>query len=160
MPRKLSPLALQSALAQQTGEAWLFLLDVIHTPSSTHLRWVNDTQDLVHGGNTYKSYPFDLQMTLDDEEHMPSVAMVLDNVDRPLMTLIRTSTTAPEFEIRIVLASQPDTVEVEVVGLTLLEVTYDVYGLYGTLYPDDLLSTRYPRDVISIAGGYQGLFRQ
>lgn len=160
MPRNLSPLALQSALARQTGEAWLFLLEIEHPDEPQPIRWVNDTAEIIHLGETYEPYPFELQLTLDDEERIPEVGMRLDNVERALMALVRQSDVAPTFAIKIVLASQPDVIEVEMVGLSLLEITYDAYSVEGTLYPDDLLDTRYPRDVVSIAGGFQGLFRQ
>lgn len=160
MSRKLSPLAIQSALSQESDQAWLFLLEIRHSSLKNPFRWVNDTDKIVSNGKTYLPYAFEVQLSVEDEEHLPEVELTIDNVDRALMEVIRTSDVAPEFTIRLVLHSTPDVVEVEVVGLSLLEVSYDAYRLYGTLYADDLLNTRYPADIVSIAAGYQGLFRQ
>lgn len=160
MARKLSPLAIQSALAQETDEAWLFLLEVKHPDLATPYRWVNNTENIVSKGETFEPFPFSLSLSMDEESHLPEVALSIDNVERALVAVSRSSVIAPEFTIRLILASQPDIYEVEIFGLTLLEVSYDAYSFTGTLYADDLLNTRYPADVVSIAGGYQGLFRQ
>lgn len=160
MPRNLSTLAIQQALAQESENAWFFLLTVIHADTGETHRFVNNTEDVISQGETFESFPFKLQLYIDDEEHLPQVQMSVDNVDRALMTLIRNSPNPPEFIVQIVLSSTPDIIEEEVVGLKLLDVSYDAYYLTGTLIPDDILNTRWPGEVISLATGYQGLFRQ
>lgn len=160
MARKLSPLAISSALAQQTGSAWLFLVEIMHPDIPESIKWVNNTEPIISNGQEYEPYPFTLELAIDDEANLPEVRMLLDNVERALIALSRASEIAPEFIIRLVLSDTPDVVEIEVVGLTLLDISYDAFQMTGTLYADDLLNTRYPKDVVSIAAGYQGLFRQ
>ena len=160
MPRNLSTLAIQQALAQESTEAWLFLLTVIHSETGETFRFVNNTEEVISNGAIFEPFPFKLQLSIDDEEHIPQVQMQIDNVDRALMTLVRSSPLPPEFIVQIVLSSTPDTIEEEVVGLKLLDVSYDAYILTGTLIPDDILNTRWPGEVVSLSAGYQGLFRQ
>jgi hypothetical protein len=50
-------------------------------------------------------------------------------------------------------------VEMQIAGLTKRQVTWDAFTVTGTLLVDDLMSTRYPGEVVSPASGYLGLFR-
>ena len=137
--RNLSPLALQQALARDSQSAWFFLLTVTHPETAEVFRWVNNTEDVTSQGVLYSSFPFNLQLSIDDEQHLPQVQMAVDNVDRALVALVRSSPLPPECTVKIVLSSQPDVIELETVGLKILDISYDAYYLTGTLIMDDLI---------------------
>ena len=120
---------------------------------------MNNTESVIHETIEYIAYPFSVILAEDDGEKLPKVRLTIDNVDRALVETIRSISDSPSINIKLVLASQPNTVELEIDGLILREVEYDAFTITGTLYADDLLSSRFPRDTISKAGGYEGLLK-
>lgn len=159
MPRNLSPRAVSQALALEGTDIWLVLLEITHPSLATPFRAVRNTQDVVSQGKTFYAYPFDITLGDDDAERLPEVKLTIDNVALDLVEMIRTIADPPKVTIWIVLSSQPDVVEIQISNLVLREVDYDSYSINGTLYADDILSTRYPADLITPASGYFGLFR-
>ena len=159
MARPLSSIALQSAQALTTSEVWLLLLKLDHADLATPFYLVNNTESVIHETIEYIAYPFSVVLAEDDGEKLPKVRLTIDNVDRALVETIRSISDSPSINIKLVLASQPNTVELEIDGLILREVEYDAFTITGTLYADDLLSSRFPRDTISKAGGYEGLLK-
>jgi hypothetical protein len=159
MARNLSPRAIKSAQALESDDPWLVLLEIAHPTWATPFRMVDNTVDVVSNGDTYIAWPFDLVMGDDDGEHLPEIKLTIDNVDRALVEIIRTTVNPPVMAIQIVLASQIDTVEVLIRDLTLREVEYDAQTITWTLYAESLADQRYPADTISLSSGYLGLFR-
>lgn len=159
MPRNLSSRARTAALSLESSEAWLVLLEIHHPTITTPFRVVRNTEAVTSKGVKYYAYPFDIVLGEDDGEHLPEVSLTIDNVDRALVETIRTLAESPTVILKLVLASQPDVVELEITGLVLREVEYDAYAITGRLYADDILSMRHPADLITPASGYRGLFR-
>ena len=155
----LSTVALQSASAQETTEVWLELLEIDHADLATPFYLVNNTEAVTHDGQSYIAYPFNVRLSQDDGERLPKINLTIDNVDRTLVETIRTISDSPSVNYKVVLASQPDTIEIEVSDLVLREVEYDAFTITGTLFADDILNSRFPADTISLAGGYWSLFR-
>lgn len=155
----LSSTAMQSAQALETSEVWLLLMEIDHADLATPFYLVNNTEAITHDGQSYTAYPFTVVLSQDDGQHLPKVQLTIDNVDRTLIETVRTISDSPSVNIKLVLASQPDTIEIEISDLILREVEYDAFTISGTLYADDILNSRYPRDKISLAAGYNGLFR-
>ena len=159
MARSLSTIATQSALSIGTGEVWLWLLTIDHTDLAAPFYLVNNTESVTHSTIEYIAYPFQITLAQDDGEHLPKVKLIIDNVDRTLVETIRTINDTPDINLKLVLASQPDTIELEISDLVLREVDYDAYQITGTLYSDDILNSRFPADNITLPAGYNGLFR-
>jgi len=155
----LSSVAIQSAQALETSEVWLLLMEIDHTDLDDPFYLVNNRESVTHDGTEYLAYPFSVVLSQDDGEHLPKVRLTIDNVDRALVETIRSISDSPSVNIKLVLASQPDTIELEIADLILREVEYDAFSITGTLYADDILNSRYPRDKITLAAGYMGLFR-
>ena len=153
----LSPLAISSSLARETGEVFLILLEISHSSLIKPHYLVNNTENIVSGGNTYTAYPFDIQLQDENDESLGTVKLIIDNVDRSLVALIRQMSEPPSFVIKLVLSSQPDIVEITISDLKLRECSYNRYTIEGELYSDDILSTRFPESTID-ATQYLGLF--
>jgi len=140
MPRPLSD-ALKTALyAQQTGEVLLAICAISH-PSIVNgpLRVVNDLQDFVSNGLTYTAFPFQVTLPADGEDGRTSLRLVLDNIDRTVVQAIRSipPSSTPTVQVDLVLASQPDVVEISFPNLTLRSVDYDVFVVEGDLELDE-----------------------
>jgi hypothetical protein len=159
VPRAFSAVAVRSALAQDSREAWLLLLEIRHPTLSTPIYVVNNNENIISNGVTYQAYPFEIELAIDDSEHLPEVHLTFDNVERLLVEAIRAIDQPPDITLRLVLSTQPNVVEMQIAGLTMRQVTWDAFTVTGTLLVDDLMSTRYPGEVVSPASGYLGLFR-
>jgi len=124
----------------------------------TPYRLVNNTANVSHMGNEYTAYPFDIVFASDDGQKLPEVKLTIDNVDRSLVEAIRGLQEPPAITLKLVLASQPDTVEITISDLILRAVTYDAYSISGTLYAEDIMNSRFPAESIRLASGYTGLY--
>jgi hypothetical protein len=151
----LSSAATASIHAEDTDEVWLVLLTINHADLDAPIRVVNNTEDIVSGGVTYIALPFELE--LPDQGERPGEARIrVDNVNRAIVEAVRTIQSPPSVEFKIVLASQPDTIEYQHSGLTMRDVTYDLASVQGYLRYEDL-STEPVADIIT-PSRFPGLF--
>ena len=131
MPRSVSTAALQGALAQQTDEIYLVLVEINHPSLMTPLRFVNnsDGDDVTSNGDVYTAYPFEMKMPDDQEGKEPTAEIRIDNVDRELMDEVRSITGELTMEISVVLQSTPDTIEWGPLDFEVRGVTYDASNI-------------------------------
>jgi len=125
MPRTVSLPAMQGALAQETDEVYLVLLEVDHSTFPSPLRFVNNDADITSGGNVYTAFPFDAQLPDDTEEKEPLATLRITNVSRELIDEIRSIQSPPSMTISVVLESSPNTIEWGPLDLETRGVTYD-----------------------------------
>lgn len=88
MTRQISTDALKAMMAQETGELFLVLATLDHPDFSQTWRFVNDTQDLTRGADTFLSYPFAVEFHNDDD-NVPIAQLALDNIGQEIMAEIR-----------------------------------------------------------------------
>lgn len=149
MARTVSALLKAVVTAQQTGEVILAIVSISHASIiNGPLRVVNDLQNLTSNGNTYTAFPFQVRLPDDHEDALPKVRLVLDNVDRSIVQAIRgiPPSSPPTVQIDLVLASQPDLVELSFHELMLREVSYDAFTVEGDLRLDDDDLEPFPAD--------------
>ena len=136
--------AMHAMFAQQTGEVFLVCLTITH-PSITTQRLVNNTQPVVRSAGTYQPYPMQLSLPAQLDDQLPTVDIVVDNVDREVLQQIREVSGVPKVTMEVILASSPDTVEAGPFDFSLKQASYDVLAITGTLgYEDDILNQRVP----------------
>jgi hypothetical protein len=134
----LSPVALQSALAQQTSEVWLVLLTLSHPSLSDSLRFVNDYASHTSGSDIYIAFPFEIEFPSADPDSIPEARINIDNIDRSVVKSMRSFGSAPTVTIEVVLASQPSIIEASYTDMTLRDVHWDVQSIGGVLRFEDL----------------------
>jgi len=144
MSRTLSGPAVAGLMAQQTAEVYLELLTITHDDLAAPLYFVNNTTNVTSRGNEYIAFPYKLILPQDSEETMPRTTLQIDNVDRQIVDTIRSISSPPSLSIEIVLASSPDTVELEALGMRLEQAKYDVMEVTGALVFEDILSQAFP----------------
>lgn len=134
MSRTLSPRAVESTNDQNTGEVWLVLLTIAH-PSIADgpIRLVADRRDLTSRGQPFIACPFEITMPGEDPESLTTAGIQVDNVDRRIVKALRDLASPPLVTIEVVLASQPNTVEVSFPDMTLRNAVYDVSVVKGEL---------------------------
>jgi len=146
-PRSLSSAAKAALTFQETGEIYLMLLTIQHPALIPSLYF----------GNTYLAWPFQVALPEEREDTVPTIQIVIDNIDRRIMAGIRSLPTAPTVLLEVVLASSPDTVEAGPFNFTLRGVDYDALTITGTLSPEDILNEPFPQYTYSPAS-FPGLF--
>lgn len=156
MSRSLSPVALESAFAQETGEVWLVLCTITHPSLATPLRFVNDMQSLTSRGNLYIAFPFEVEFPEEDADSAGEARIVLDNIDQSIVRAIRAMSGPPEITLEVILASDPDTVEAEFPGMVLRDARYDAARVTGTLRFEDITSE--PISIEMTPQRFPGLF--
>lgn len=153
--RVLSAPATAALVAEETDEVFLILVKIDHADLDQPIRVVNNIEEIVSGGETYVGLPFEVE--LPDEGDRPGEARLsVDNVDRRIVEAIRTISTPPSVTIKVVLASQPDTIEYQLDGLTMRDVSYDAATVQGYLRYEDL-SSENVADMI-VPSRFPGLF--
>ncbi len=140
MSRTTSALFKAMANAQETKEVLLALVTITHDSIvGGPLRFVQDLQDLTSNGNVYTAFPFQVTLPSDSDDGVLQIKLVIDNIDRQIAQTIRTipPSSPPVVKIDLVIASQPDTIEMSMPDLTLRNVTGDAFQIEGELRIDE-----------------------
>ena len=147
MSRTTSTALRQMAHAQETGQVLVALIEISHSLIvGGPLRLVQDVKPLVSSGNTYTAFPFEIVLPDDNVEASPRVKLVIDAVDQSIMTAIRSMPPGepPTISVSLVLASQPDVVEMAMTGMLLRSVTGSATRIEGELLIDEEDLQRFP----------------
>jgi hypothetical protein len=154
--RSLSAAAIESQNAQETGEAWLVLLEIDHDDLADPIRVVNNHQNITSNGYLFVGFPFEIELPGEDPDQPLRARLRIDNVDRTIVETVRTISSPPTVTARVVLASQPDTVEVEFSGMTLRKASYDAATVEADLVFEDVLNE--PVTTNMTPAKYPGMF--
>jgi hypothetical protein len=142
--RNLSSLTRQALYAAETGEIFLVLLTLSHAGLSAPIRVTSDAVTTLSRGNTFVSFPFDLVLPDDQENRAPRARLVIDNIDRQIVTAVRSLSTPLTALIEIVRAADPDVVEARFIDFKLTNVSYDAHKVEGDLTIEDFTSEPFP----------------
>ena len=141
-----SSTAIASALAHETGEVWLMLAEIDHPSLTTPVRIVNNPTSIVSNGNTFIGLAFTVNLP-SDTDTVPEMSLAIDNVDLSMNTIIQSMPAGnpPTCTIFIVLASQPNIIEVEFYAV-LKNIDCEPATITATFGPEDVLNEPYPGD--------------
>lgn len=161
MSRATSSLFKTMANAQETGEVLLALV-TISSPSITGgpLRVVQDLHNLTSNGNVYTAFPFEIRLPEDGDDGPAKVRLSIDNIDRSIAVAIKSipPSNPPTVMVEIVIASQPDVVEITIPDMKLRDVTGDAFQITGELQIDDEDLIPFPEGAMT-PQNFPGLFR-
>lgn len=146
MPRSLSSVARQAALAEQTGEAFIVLLKIEHPSIPAPLLFTSDSVNTIVGGDTYQAFPFDVVLADESEDAPGPVELRIDNIDRQITLAVRSIPpgTPPTVTLSVVLASSPGTVEAGPFTFDLNDVSWTATTVTGRLVFEPYLNEPYP----------------
>lgn len=156
MSRLTSTTFRAAANAQETSEAFLVLLDIAQAAIGT-FRIVNNYANVTHGGQVYTAFPFEITLPEDTDERMPTVSLAIDNVDQQLVQAVRSMTGPATVTVRVVLASNPDSIEAGPYTMTLRDTSYNIQLVTGRLDVEDMINEPYPGDIFN-PGRFPGMF--
>jgi hypothetical protein len=167
MPRQLSPSFISGAFAQETDEVLVCLLTITHEDLALPLYLSSDPttrlseNPLAYGtssrGNMHLFLPFEFTLPDDMSDSPPRVQLSMDNTDRQLVALLRSISTPASIKVEIVLASDPDFVELTLPAMQLGDVTIEEGRISANLVADNLINEPHPAGSFT-PGSFPGLF--
>ena len=143
MPKNISQDLRDQIYATEMSDVPLVILDIVS--GATHLRFVNNNQDIIYDGNTYQATAFNFIPPGHTEGELESARLSICNIDRQIVAVIRTINTPPLVTANMVVVG--DTVEREAGPweFELRDVSYNAKVLSGTLvynvHHKEILST-------------------
>ncbi|MGE4297043.1 MAG: DUF1833 family protein [Desulfovibrionaceae bacterium] len=158
MPREqMSATAVQAAMAQETDEAFIMLLTVMHDDLAAPMRFCQDDVaeetriidgDEVLGitsrGDFYAAFPFAVDIPADKDDEIARVQLTIDNVSQKIIATLRTLVSPPTVSLEIALLDSPDTVEAGPYEMKLKSAPYNTLQITGELGGEDILNEPYP----------------
>ena len=106
--RQQSSTAVNAMLSQETDEVFLSCLRIEHPELPISLCFVNSRKKLVHNGEEYLGFPFQIDLPDDDSESVSEISLTIDNVDRQIVETLREISSPPTVSHFVVMASTPD----------------------------------------------------
>lgn len=161
MARELSSRMRRAVLSQQTGEVVTILVTIDHAQLSEPIRVTSDAvateREGDDGTETYIAFPFRFRFADDRAAQLTTAELEIDNVDRRIVETLRRVRGAPTVAVKMVLASDPDTIEGGEYVFTLQQAKYNASTVTGTLGDEDLLNEPFP-GIIVTPGNVPGNF--
>lgn len=157
MSRELSPTAIAALFSQQTSEVFLLTLTVSHDDLPATVRLVNNTVDVTSGGELYLAFPFDLVLPNEDNERISRSTLRIANVDRSIIGELRALNSPASAVIRVILASEPDTIVAGPFDFLIRQVAYERLHITCDLAYEDILNNPLPKDTFN-PSEWRGLF--
>lgn len=142
----LSALAKAALAAQESGEVWVHLIQLVHADLSPTLRYCDDDEDVSHGGNLYTARALEVELPTQGEGAGREVTLRIDDADRALRAKLKGLQGPVEATLRIILKSDPGTLLRGPFVFELQSVEKDPATLEGKLVYESLLDEQVPKD--------------
>lgn len=134
----------QAAYAQETDEVFVTLVTldsdeleepirICDDPTTALTGLGDDVYGIVSNGDTFVFMPYDILLPRDDASGTVSAKLSIQNTDRSIVRHARSVTRPINVMMQTVLASDPDTVEMEFDSFELSNVKYNVATIEGDL---------------------------
>ena len=140
---------------ERSGEATLYL------SSDPTERLIEDDQNIWYGtmsrGQPYLYFPFQLTLANDQEESIPGMKIVIDNVDGSIGWWFRSSINAADVTVEIVSSGDLDTVIASFPDFELKSFTGDTFQVNGMIQLNTYSNESYPSGRFTPAD-FPGLF--
>ena len=148
---------IRAALAEQTGEVFVELLEIDLDDGTETLRIARNNEDVTSGGETYTACGFDMRLPDSTGEHVRGMDVKIDNVDRFLTEAIRTYSSGT-VTFQMVLASAPDNVQVGPIEFRITEAQVEAATAIFKLTAEDLINKSSSRHKFT-PGKFPALFK-
>lgn len=147
--RTLSTTFLRELGKQETAEVALFLVELSHASFEAPFRYARNFEDVTSNGATYLARAMDVTLPDEEAERVPTLQLRIDNVERDLLAALRGLDGIVSVTLRLVLASQPDVVEIEVVGMEGRAMSYGAAILSLDLGVEPILDAAFGSRLLS-----------
>lgn len=153
----LSNNAIGAMNARETGEVFLPLVTIDHSTLPSPKRYVNNTEDIVSGGQTYEATAFEVSLPDQRDEGLPVLRWSADNRDGAMAALLRNVVGHVDVEIKYVMASTPDVIEVGPFNVVMQMAEYNLEKAGGPMTVDPVFDTSFSKLTFT-PQTYPGLF--
>lgn len=144
--RTLSQKAREELNAQDVGDPFIMLLEIDHDDLASPIRLANNNEDITSNGDVYSACWVNIPWPDDVANKMPTFDAVIDNVNRNLTDDIRALTTPLTITMSIVLASDPDTVELGPVTFTSESYSLNSRSVRIRFSRDDFVNMQFGKE--------------
>lgn len=153
----MSPQALKAFYSPDGDEQVIILLTLsgagiaspIYLADGWTQRLSENDDDVVYGvisrGTPYIFLPLEIKLPSDEDGAAANAQVVIHNVTRQLTPALRQLTSPPNVTIEVILASNPNSVEVSFTGFKLNGFTYNSETVSGSLIVDQNTGEPFPR---------------
>lgn len=124
--------------AQESTDPFLTLVTLSNATFT--LRLVNNSRDILSNGSNFTALPMKIRLPMDDGESAREFVIEFDNISLELIESLRTVTDEISVTIQLVLASAPDTIQIEHSDLIMRTITYDARKISAKIILDNFLS--------------------
>ena len=138
-----------AANAQETDKVFLMLLTIDHADLSEPIRVTSDTVETVSRGETFEAFHFDLNLPTSSDGQIASTKLTISNVDRRIVEAIRKMSPGSDpasVLMEVVMADEPDVLEMSLEGFSLTNVTYDRIKCEGRVTLENFYNEPWPKD--------------
>ena len=137
---------LDAAFANETSEAFLHLVTIDHPDLAQPIRVAHDTVDVTSRGNLFVAFPFNVRLPDEGDDKDVVAHLSIDNVDRQIGQTISLIETAAIVTLEVILASDPETVEISISDFKMRNVEWDAGTVSADLVLDSLVFQSHPKD--------------
>jgi len=156
MSNDLTPALLVQLYGQDSSDPFLMLVTLSHT-SFGNICLVNNSENITSNSIIYTAFPMSIILPADDGEKSREVSIEFDNVSLELVNEIRTVTTPINIKVDMVLASNPNIVQISLDDLKVKNITYDKSRIRAKIIMDDFLSVELTSEKYN-PSNFPGLF--
>lgn len=153
--------------ASETAEVFVILITINHSSLANPIRVSSDTtEDLpvagqkgtISNGEEFIYLPFEFILPNMEADSPPRAQLKIDNISREISTAIDSIDSAPDVDIELVLASNPDVIEFALYDFKLRRVEYDIFEARGDVTAEHFEDEPYPAGSFN-PSGFTGLFQ-
>jgi hypothetical protein len=150
MSRTVTSNGLIDIQANSTGAAFFTLIEIQHAALAAPLYFCDSRETITYGGNPYLGFPFKISLPSDDDQLSGTARISIDNVDRQIVTALRTILTnfADPPTATVVIVRTRDgssyTAELGPLVLMLKSATYDAFTATFELQYENRLDNNIP----------------
>lgn len=146
MSRTVSSAFKQAIYSQETDEVFTTLLTIDHDDLTSPIRVANDwledlpvagVKGVISNSVEYVAFPFEFILPPQNETGISMAKLRIDNVSREIMVSALAITSPASVNVKIVLSSDPDTIEMEIDDFKLANITANVFTIEGDLSTSD-----------------------
>lgn len=122
----------ENILTAYSTDPVVVLLEISHPDLSETIRVTNNGEALTSNGDIYQQFPFEIELPGDTEDE-PVAKLRIAKVDRTIGDAVDTITTPATVSIAVVLASDPDTLQLNWLHFELRNITFPALEVNGDL---------------------------
>lgn len=141
---ELSSPARDQIYAQHRDDPFLVLLTIAHPDLDDDIRVVANNETVTSRGKEFVGYPFEVSLPSDNEE-TPKGTLTISNVSKRIGYALDVIQSPPILTFELVLASQPDDVELAYTDFEMTDVTWDARNVKASFSQTVFWDEPWPR---------------